>query len=306
MSEMRDSNEPAEIPWKPPVIAAIVGALLVAVFVIFAIVTGPVEDPEADALLTQPVPSKDVPPGYVALSTTAATGIRVESVSRDRGSSTVVVSSAVQGTTDPADSPPPDVAYWEIGPEGARVPMEIQFMSNDARGTMSIEFAADIPPLDVAVVAYPAREWSRAQEEVVIDPAMLGEPIAVALEVDQDAIITGLVTVGDGWGYVEWNAPEDMVATFDVVVTFTGTQNRSAGASDPIRLVPSYDPALSVQGTVITPRPLWGHGGSYGLYGDRLPLTGEDDVTSIVIAIEGSVVTATADPVVLETQSDDS
>jgi hypothetical protein len=305
MSNTNVDSGASDIPWKPPVIAAIVGALVVAAFVIYAIVNGPTDPPESDSLFTQPVPSVDIPPGYVLLDRNGDVGIKVESVTRDSGSSIVVVSSAVAGTTDPSDSPPPDVAYWEMGPEGARVMMESQFASDGAVGTTTIVVPAEITEPGIAVVAHPTAALASAGMKIEVSPDMIGEPVVFALEVESGLVISGHVTVGDGWGTVEWVSPHGMVATLDVEVTFTGTENAAADVLEPMRLVPVYDPLLARPGTVIIPRPLFGFGGSYGLYGDGRSLTDAGTVTSIVIDLNGAVVSETAEAVILNLASDE-
>lgn len=300
MSDVSDDPSSSEIPWRPPVIAAITGALAVSVFVIYAIVTGPTEPSEVDLIALQPVPSIDVPPGYTPIPNDPGVGIKVESVVRDDGSSTVVVSSAVQGTTDPADSLPPDVAFWEMGPDGNRIVMATQLAAGDAVGTTTIVFPAEILPSDAFVVAHPVTQFASAESEIEVPPDMMGEPIAFVLEVMPGAAISGLVTVGAGWGTVEWSSPDGMVAALDVEVTFVGTENAAADAFDPIRLVPSYVPSLGLPRTVVMPRPLYGFGGRYGLQGDGRLLADGIEATAIVINLRGTVVTETGDPVNLE------
>ena len=299
MSETNVDHDGSDIPWKPPVIAAIVGALVVASFVIFAIVNGPTDPPESDSLYAQPVPSVDVPPGYVLLDRNGDVGVKVESVTRDSGSSIIVVSSAVAGTTDPSDSAPPDVAYWEMGPDGAMVMMESQFASGSAVGTTTIVMPAEIAGPDASIVAHPPAELASAAMTIEVSPDTIGEPVVFDLEVESGLVISGNVTLGDGWGTVEWVSPEGIVATLDVEVTFSGTENAAADALEPMRLIPVYDPSLAKPGTVIIPRPLFGFGGSYGLYGDGRSLSDGDQVKSVVIDVSGTVVSETAEAVIL-------
>ncbi len=305
MSDINDDGGESEIPWKPPVISAILGALAVAAFVIYAIVSGPVDEPGSDDPFVPPAPSADVPAGYTLLRSDGDVGVRVESVTRSGGSSIVVVSSAVEGTTDPAASPPPDVAYWELGPDGARTMMGAQIASDDAAGTTTILFPGEAIPSEAFVVVHPMEAIASAGAEIEVAPAMIGEPIAFVVDIEPGIAITGQVTVGDGWGTVEWKAPDGLVATLDVEVTFVGTQNPAADVSDPIRLVPAYDPALARPGTIIIPKPLYGFAGSYTLYGDGRSLTESGEATSIVIGLEGTVVTETAEPVVLNPPPDE-
>jgi hypothetical protein len=296
-----DRHDESDIPWKPPVIAAIIGALLVAAFVIYAIVNGPVDDPEADAFAARPVPSKDLPPGYVSLPATVpqpeGIGIKVEWVGREGGLSTVVVSSAIPGIADPDQFAPPDVAFWELGPEGERVMMDSQFASDSAPGTTTIVFSTELIPS--IVVAHPVAGSTSVMEEIEFGPSTIGQEIPIALEVEPDAVITGIVTVGDGWGFVEWTAPADTYATLDVEARFPGTENPAADMLEPVRLVPMYDSSLSRPGSVITPTPLWSRGGSYVLVGDGGSFADADDVTSIVLRITGSIVTHMDAPVEL-------
>ena len=298
MNDTVEERADGEIPWKPPVTAAIAGALVVGSLVIFALVNGPVDNPEEDALILQPVPSVDVPDGYTLTTNDGDVGLKVESMTSEGGSSTVVVSSAVRGTTEPADSPPPDVAYWEMESDGESTLMDVQFASESAVGTTTIVF----PVLDAAsepiVVAHLPASVVAESATMEVGPDALGEPIAFGLGFEPDIAISGELVVGDGWGTVEWTSPDGMVATLDVVVTLVGTGNPE-GVSEPIQLVPAYDSSLAAPDSVIMNRPLFGFGGSYRLHGDGRVLADGGQVTSIVIEVEGTVVTETADALVL-------
>lgn len=304
MSDPYDDNDGTDIPWKPPVIAAIIGALLVAAFVIYAIVNGPVDDPEADAFAAQAVPSKDLPPGYVPLLDSVtqrdSVGIKVESMDTDGGLTTVVVSSAVPGTSDPAQFAPPDVALWELGPEGNRVVMEAQFAFGNAPGMTTIVFPTEVIASDMIVVAHPVIGSTGAMQEIEVGPEMIGQEIPFTFELEPGTVITGIVIVGDEWGSVAWTSPDGMYAKLDVAVRFEGTENPSADVPGPIRFVPTHDPSLSRQGSVITPRPLWSRGGGYGLYGNGRSFVEAGELTSIVLELTGTVVTRTDVPVELE------
>ena len=298
MNDTVEERTDGEIPWKPPVIAAIAGALVVGSLVIFALVNGPVEDPEADALILQPVPSVDVPNGYTLTTNDGDVGLKVESMTTDGGSSIVVVSSAVRGTTEPADSPPPDVAYWEMQPDGESTVMDVQSASKSAVGTTTIVFPVLDAASELIVLAHPTASVVSESATMEVGPDALGEPIAFDLGFEPDIAISGELVVGDGWGTVEWTSPDGMVATLDVVVTLVGTGNPE-GVSEPIQLVPVYDSSLAGPDAIIVNRPLYGFGGSYVLHGDGRVLADGGQVTSIVIEVEGTVVTETADALVL-------
>ncbi len=307
MSDVHDLQIAHEIPWKPPVIAAVVGAVLVAAFVIYAVVSGPAEDPEADA--ARPVPSQDLPPGYQPMhdgsSRSDDVGLKMESVERSGGSTTVVVSAAVSGMADPAQLAPPDVAYWEIGPEGDRTTMDHQIASPDAPGTTTIVFPREVVPSEAVVVAHPVLETASARMEIAIEPEKIAQDIPFSLEVGSDRALSGRIRIGDGWGAVEWGAPNGSVGRLDVAVTFEGTENPAADMMDPIRLVPAFDSTAARPGTVITPRPLWAFGGAYGLHGDGRLLADGGEATAIVIELTGEIVAETSAPVVLEAVVDD-
>jgi len=298
MNDTVEERTDGEIPWKPPVIAAIAGALVVGSLVIFALVNGPVDDPEEDALILAPVPSVDVPKGYTILTNDGDVGLKLESMTIDGGSSTVIVSSAVRGTTEPADSPPPDVAYWEMQSDGESTVMDAQFASESAVGTTTIVFPVTDAASEPIVVVHPTASVVSESATMEIGPDALGEPIAFDLGFEPDIAISGELVVGDGWGTVEWTSPDGMVATLDVVVTLVGTGDPE-GVSEPIQLVPIYDSALAGPDTVIVDLPLYGFEGSYGLNGDGRVLADGGQMTSIVIEIEGTVVTETAAALVL-------
>jgi hypothetical protein len=299
MNDTPEERTDGEIPWKPPVIAAIAGALLVSALVIFALVDGPVDDPESDALIVQPVPSADLPNGYTLMTNNGDVGLRVESVRAEGGSSTVIVSSAVRGTTNPADSPRPDVAYWELESGVDSAVMDIQLTTESAFGSTTIVFPVSDPASELIVVAHPTVSVITENARMEVGPDAFGEPIAFGLEFQPGVAISGELVVGDGWGTVVWTSSDGMVATLDAVVTLVGTENPAADVSEPIRLVPVYDSAPPRPDAVIVNRPLYGFDGSYGLYGGGRVLADGGQVTSIVIELEGTVVTETADAVVL-------
>jgi hypothetical protein len=183
--------------------------------------------------------------------------------------------------------------------------MDAQFASEHSLGTTTIVFPGGDSAGETTIVAHPTAAVASESATMEVGPDAIGEPIAFGLGFEPGVAISGEIIVGDGWGVVEWSSPEGKVGTLDVVVTLVGTQNPAADVHEPIRLVPSYDATLGLPGTVITPAPLWGFGGSYLLHGDGRLLADAGQLSKIVIELEGAVVMETAEPVILVPPSDE-
>ena len=102
-------TDDSEIPWKPAVFAAALGALLVGAFVIYAIVVSPDEPLGAaptdtvapTTTVPDPVPATEFPPSFTAV--TESVGARVEAVDVSSTTTAIAVSTAVRGGLDSAD-----------------------------------------------------------------------------------------------------------------------------------------------------------------------------------------------------------
>jgi hypothetical protein len=115
--------------------AAIVGALLTAIYVIFTIVNAPTEDP--DAVL--------FPSGYVAVSSDV--GVRGDVLRWDSRGTTVFISSVVRTGVDPDTVAPVEVASWKVTSAGGEAAMIRQSMSVATPGALTVELGP-IPDAD--------------------------------------------------------------------------------------------------------------------------------------------------------------
>ena len=124
-----------EVPWKLPVSAAIVGALLTAIWVIFTIVSAPTEDPDAIVF----------PSGYSAVSSDV--GMRGDVVHWNSSGTTVFISSVVRIDMDPDTVAPVEVASWSVTFVGGEAAMIRQSISLSTPGAFTVELGP-IPNAD--------------------------------------------------------------------------------------------------------------------------------------------------------------
>ena len=126
-----------EMPWKLPVSAAILGALLTAIYVIFTIVNAPTEDPDApptDIAIT----SSAFPSGYGAVGSDVA--MRGDVLRWSSSGTTVFVSSVVRPGVDPATVAPVEIAAWTLTSAGGEVSMKHQSMAAATPGSLTVAF----------------------------------------------------------------------------------------------------------------------------------------------------------------------
>ncbi len=222
----------SEIPWKPPVIAAILGALLVAVYVVYAIVTGPGPD-DVVSTTPGPAPSTVFPPGYVEVANRA--GARVESIISTETSTIAFLSTSVPGSTDPAAIPPLEVAFWELSTASGSVSMTDQYRWPGASGSDGGSLTVVFPAVDTgsaadaSIVAHPVLSAGTASLTIDAPTTLPVELNDVRIAVGGDAVVIDTLTVDADGGYVQWRAEGDMPARVDTIVTFEGTATGDAG-----------------------------------------------------------------------------
>lgn len=302
----------SDLPWIPAVIAAIVGALLVSAFVVLSIVTEPeVADEQAASTsttaVTMPdrVPSDQLPDGFTAL--TPDVGARVEHVAVSTRGTSVAVSTAVPGGTDPATVPPIDVAYWELESDGVPNLMAAQYGELGILGNITIEFPA-LPQLRQpelrAYVAEGEDEQSvtiELPDDFVLPSTYAG--ITIDMGEGRSVQITEL-TIGEGWGYVSWVAEGDFPTKLETVVTFVGTDDPATDdVIDATRLTSPHLRTIS-QGTGPRPVPgMYGFGGSSQLVRSGEPLGASNAPTALTVDFRAVMPAAIADPVPVDLRS---
>ncbi len=281
----------SDIPWKPPVIAAILGALAVGIYVIYAIVTGP--SIENDVVL-------DPPSGYTAVTDTV--DARVEQVTSTPTLTHIAVSTTVNPSGDPSNVSPFEIAYWELATPSGTVAMQAQYRWPALVGTggelLSVTFPADTPTAGGELVAYAARTVVDTVREFEL-PSDLPQTMSdVRIDVGDDvSVVIESLTIDEYGGYVEWTVEEGIVARVDVVVGFVGT---SVADPNETRLVPEYaDPLLlSSNVTEVSPMP-YAFGLQYRLVRSGAAPDATDPPSTIQVEIRVEAVTGVADPVAL-------
>ncbi len=285
----------SDIPWKPPVIAAILGALVVGIYVIYAIVTGPSVESEAANDLASAT-AADL--GYVAV--TNDIGARAESVMVTPTVTIVAVSTAVRGGVDPSDIDPLDVAYWELATPSGTIPMQDQYRLVDPKGIGTGAISVTFPPNSATaggeLVAFDTAAFVTAERVLELSPDLPQTVEDVRLDIgDGVVVVVESITFDEDGGYVEWTVAEGLTARVDVVVRFVGTGE--SGAGDTL-LVPAYSaPSLLYPDRTGVPSTPFGFRSQYRLGRTSAQPDAARSPTAIIIEFTVEAVTAVADPV---------
>lgn len=290
-----NNNNNNEISWKVPVAAAILGALLVGAFVVYAIVVGPVDSTDAairerSAVGSAALPSSELPPGFVALP--SGIGLKAQSVVDTDATPEVAVSSAVPGDDEPGQVPPDEIAFWELQTSDGTEIMNSQVARLDAPGVTTVTFDGQ-PPGDLQhIIAYVATDSSRRQTVIESREHITGEPASFTVDVAGGAVLTGVVWIGDGGGFVEWSVDGAMPAKVNVIASLFETTDRSSEQHDEILLGPEHQLSAADRDVSAAMEPLYGFNGSYEL----LPSDGEtiELTTTTAVSIEITTETVTA------------
>lgn len=287
----------SDIPWKPPVIAAILGALVVGIYVIYAIVTGPsVEGDAAD----DPAPATAADLGYVAVTNDVAA--RAESVMVTPTVTIVAVSTSVSGGVDPSDVLPLDVAYWELATPSGTVPMQDQYWLLDPKGigtgAISVTFPPNVSTTGGEIVAYPVGTTVTGTDEHELSTSLPQTVTDVRLDLgDGVIVVVDSITFDEYGGYVEWRVEEGLTARVDVVVRFVGT---GESPMDDTLLVPAYTaPSLLYPDRTGVPSTPFGFRSQYRLGRTGAQLDAARPPTAIIIEFTVEAVTTLTDPVPL-------
>lgn len=291
-------EDESDLPWKPPVIAAMVGAMLVSAFVIFAIVSGPTDDPvqvSQTQIGAEPVESTDIPPGFTALP--SGTGARIEAATSSSDSYLLGVSFAVAGSEVPGEVAPDQIAYWELRSDAGAIVMNEQRSELGILGNTTVAFALDGLPDEPQLAAYPVVDVVERSDEIEVPPEDVPGGIDFSIDIEPGVTVDGVVTFGEGWGHVDWSLDGGVTAKLDTVVTFIGTDDPETDEVDETQLLPGHVRTLSQGIGTFDAAPLFGFDGSYQLYRVGEPLNSANEPTAIVIEFTSKVVTAAPDPV---------
>jgi hypothetical protein len=208
-----------ETPWKIPVSAAILGALVTAIYVIFTIVNAPTEDP--DALESEVrVESSGVPSGYVAANSDV--GLRADVLRWDSEGATAFVSSVVSGGVDTATIAAVEVAGWELATAGGSTSMFGQSVATATPGAVTVEFN---PVPDGGPATLTATLPGRIEEVDDVFTLSAGLPTAVVdhrIAVGDHVVVVDELVITEEGGWMQWHLGSGMAGRVDVVVSVDG------------------------------------------------------------------------------------
>jgi hypothetical protein len=259
-----------EMPWKLPVSAAILGALVTAVYVIFTIVNAPTEDPDATA------DSSISPSGYVAAS--GEVGMRADVLRRDGQGTTVFVSSVVSSGVDPGTTAPVEVASWELSSAGDGASMIGQSVASATPGAVTVEF---IPISDGKPHVLTATLPGPIEEVDDVVTMLAGLPAAITdhrIEVGDHVIVVDDLVIDQQGGWMRWHLESGVAARLDVVVSIDGL-------------------AFSVSGDGSDTEPPWNQRRSTQLLRVGSAPSESDSPFNIIVELYLSVVTAPGDSI---------
>lgn len=279
------SDIPESMPWKVPVVAAVLGAVLMAVLVISAAGPGP---PDANIVTT------GFPAGFV--SVTEEVAFRVDILDAGPDSTILSISSVVKRGIAPEAVAPVQAASWIVDSGGREVEMVRQHSAFSAPGAVTVEFAPMIDPQDTRIFVMLPGVVETLVDEISV-PAQL--PVVISdrrIVVGDSTIVIEELTFDDGWGSMRWRLEQGIAAKVDVVVTFDGLEI-------PFSLAGTYAFPPSFSNAVPSPSPLWGTMGVVRLVGEGQPVAAQSPPTGITVAFTVSVVSEVGDRVEVEIQS---
>jgi hypothetical protein len=203
-----------EMPWKLPVSAAILGALVMAIYVIFTIVNAPTEDPDAAA------DTRTLPSGYVAA--TADVGMRADVLRLDSEGATVFVSSVVGGGIDPGTIAPIDVVSWELASASGSPSMIGQSVDAATPGAATVEFLpvpADGPYTLTATFPGMIEE---VDDVLTISAGLPTTVVDHRIAVGDHVVVVDDLVIDEQGGWIRWHSESGAGAKLDVVVSIDG------------------------------------------------------------------------------------
>lgn len=269
-----EPEEQAEaIPWIPPVIGAVVGALFMAGYVFFAIETGPtettVDHSSAATTVAQSATglpgsgggSSDFVQGYSPVSADVA--FAADGLVPDSEGVTLFVSSVARSGADPLAILPVDIALWKLSTPAGEEPMVSQSGHSQSPGSATVRFGSLVSLENVVVLASLPGAVEETVETVALEASDVfhwtlrnylieGPGFAVVIE-DFSADFNG--------GQVVWRLERGLSAKVDTVVSI-------GVGEDLYQFVAPHAATPSRRGSVL-PAPLWSTSGS-----SQLVLTG--------------------------------
>lgn len=247
-----DDGGDDEIPWKPPVVAAILGALLMGAYVIFAVVTGPSEESEVAGTTPDGEPfdivQDEFPVGYAAVSSDVA--LRADVMSVNNNGTTVYMSSVVRAGAEAVA--PVDVATWSLllPDRGPTIGVATQNLLSPGGTTIQFESTPDTTATVLLASLPGSVVTSSTVTSIGSVPFRLVNREIVG---DGFVIVIDELSLGPNGGSFRWHLADGVVAKVDVVVSL------DLGGPVGVFTTP-YNPANHQVATVALP-PAWATAG---------------------------------------------
>jgi hypothetical protein len=282
----REPDDSDAIPWKPPVAAAIGGALVMATFLIYSIATAP-DDPTAATTTTNvateaiAVQATGFPPGYVAVSDDVA--MRADVMRTDSNSTTFFVSSVTESGTDPESASAVDVVSWRVRSNGSEPSLLYQHSSRTALGGVTVDLSPVSDPLNAVLVATLPGTFEDVEDVLTLVPEVPTVVTDHRIAVGDAVVVVDELAIGNGYGSMRWHLEGGLAARVDVRVVFDGVQFPL------VLLTPYNDDPDFARGFGDIP-PAWNPQGEITLLRDGEPLSDVNVPTGITVTFAVSVV----------------
>jgi hypothetical protein len=224
----RDAEDGVETPWKIPVAAAVIGALVTAIFIVLSIVNAPEDDLSAtDSTPTTeaspPVVATGFPEGYAAVSDDVA--MRVDVMTTAQDSTTLVVSSSVVGGAEPESAGTVDVAMWAISSNGSEASMVYQHTARTAIGGVTVGLSQVFDPQNAVVTATLPGAVVDVTDVLTLSPDVPSVVSDHRIRIDDSTVVViDELGIGNGYGSIQWHIEGGFGARVDVAVAFDGVE----------------------------------------------------------------------------------
>jgi len=200
----REPDDPDAIPWKPPVMAAIIGALLMATFIIYSIATAP-DDLTASTTTSSAsgavaVEATGFPRGYVAVSDDVA--MRIDVMRADSNSTTLFVSSVTEAGVDADSSSAVDVASWAVRSNSSEPSLQYQHSSRTSLGRITIDLSPVSDPQNAVAIATLPGTIESVEDVLTLSPHTPRTVTNHRIAVGDSVVVVDELDIGNGYGSI--------------------------------------------------------------------------------------------------------
>jgi hypothetical protein len=199
------------------------------------------------------------------------------------------VSSVVRGDADQEAVSAVDVVSWTVRSTGPEPSMHYQHSARTALGGVTVELSPVFDPDNAVVVATLPGTIEGAEDVLSLPPNVPTVVTDHRIAVGDAVVVVDELSIGNGYGSIQWHLEGGLGAKVDVIVVFDGVEF-------PLSLLTPYnnDTDLVVNRSVA---PLWNPAGETTLIRDGEPLTSSNSPTGITVTFNVFVVSSAGDEI---------